>query len=437
MRNEELESRIFDFEQAWQKGTPRDISSLMHGPPELAAEERMHLLIELVCIDLEFRWRACPNGQPTQNQSLLEAYAARYPELGPFGRLPLEIIGQEYRVRRQWGDCPAHSDILSRFPVRKEEIHAELARIDTELREESAFPRGNSLPLAGPLASEIEIGQSAGFPLIPHHDVLLLRMIGSGRTGKVYEAWQHSAHRPVAVKFLRKSYLHDPGVVQRFVAEAEIIARLRHPNIVGIHGLGRTPAGAYFIVMQLVAGSSLDLVTKARPISVAESVRWVSEACHALDHAHSNGIIHCDLKPANLLLDRDGGIFVTDFGLSRSLSGNTLWTAEIEGTAPYMAPEQASRYWGQVDVRTDVYGLGAVLFTLLTGRPPWVGRRLPDVLAHVISASPVIPPTDLRPELPETLSNICRKCLSKPQADRYPTVQQVRSALTEIMGANG
>src|SRR5205823_13214835 len=106
-------------------------------------------------------------------------------------------------------------------------------------------------------------------------------------------------------------------------------------------------------------------------------------SCDALEHAHSRGIIHCDLKPANLLLDGNGSIRVTDFGLARSLADETPWTAEVEGTAPFMAPEQASRYWGPIGVRTDVYGLGAVLYSLLTGRPPYIARRLPDILADV------------------------------------------------------
>jgi eukaryotic-like serine/threonine-protein kinase len=271
-------------------------------------------------------------------------------------------------------------------------------------------------------------------PLLSHRDVLLQRMIGAGRMGKVYQAWLVNENRTVAVKYLRKSLLRHPEVVGRFIGEARTIANLDHPHIVSIHGLGRTPAGAYFIVMDLVSGSNLDQIIKTRTISVHEAVDWAIQICHALEHAHGRGIIHCDLKPANLLLDQDGRIHLTDFGLARSLTGHTPWTAELEGTAPFMAPEQVSRCWGEIDVRTDVYGIGAVLQTLLTGRPPWVGRRLPDILADVVSGAPVVPPSELRPGLPEPLSELCRRCLAKAQDDRFPTVHDVRVALTAVVG---
>jgi serine/threonine-protein kinase len=143
-------------------------------------------------------------------------------------------------------------------------------------------------------------------------------------------------------------------------------------------------------------------------------------------------VVHCDLKPANLLLDEGGGIRVADFGLARSLSGETPWAAEVEGTASFMAPEQASRCWGPIDRRTDVYGLGAVLFALLTGRPPFVGRRLADVLAQVVAATPVVSPDDLRPGLPAALVDVLRRCLSKAPGGRYPTVQELRRALAGV-----
>jgi eukaryotic-like serine/threonine-protein kinase len=217
--------------------------------------------------------------------------------------------------------------------------------------------------------------------------------------------------------------------------EARTIAKLHNPRIVANRGLGRTPGGAYFIVMNLVDGPNLDHIVKTRRISVQDAIKWSIETCGALEHAHAMGIIHCDLKPANLLLGEDGSIRVTDFGLARSLTEHTPWTAEIEGTAPFMAPEQASRCWGEIDARTDVYGIGAVLFSLLTGRAPWVGRRLPDILANVISAAPVIVPISLRPELPMVLSDHCGKCLSKAPNDRYPMVRDLRLALIGLIGS--
>ena len=174
-------------------------------------------------------------------------------------------------------------------------------------------------------------------------------MIGAGTMGKVYRARQHGEAGEVAVKFLRKSFLQQPRVVRRFLGEARTVSGLHHPNIVGIRGVGRTPGGAYFLVMELVDGPNLALVGRTRAISEGEAVRWSIQACDALEHAACDGVIHCDLKPANLLLDAAGHLRVADFGLARSLTGDTPWTAEIEGTAPFMAPEQVSRSWGAIE----------------------------------------------------------------------------------------
>ncbi len=269
-------------------------------------------------------------------------------------------------------------------------------------------------------------------PLLSHQDFVLERMIGSGRMGKVYEAWQHSSNRAVAVKFLRKSLLGEPYLVERFIDESRIVARLRHTNIVGVQGLGRTTGGSYFLVMDLVRGPNLVELARRREICIAEAIRWTIETCSALEHAHSRGVIHCDIKPANLLLAPDGGIRLTDFGLARSLSAGKPRAAEIEGTGPFMAPEQVSRSWGSIDIHTDVYGIGAVLFTLLTGRPPWPGRRLAEILADVTSTAPVIALDRLRPELPQPLREICRRCLAKPPGQRYRGPNDVRSALTRV-----
>jgi serine/threonine-protein kinase len=220
--------------------------------------------------------------------------------------------------------------------------------------------------------------------------------------------------------------------LQRFFAEASTVAGLSHPNIVGVQGLGRTPGGSYFIVMELVRGESLALRGGSDPTSSAQVVEWALQVCDALDHAHGQGVVHCDLKPANLLLDESGQIRVTDFGLSRSLFRATPVCAEIEGTAPFMAPEQASRAWGAIDQRTDVFGLGAVTYWLFCGQPPWPGRSLNDVLARVIGPGPVVPISSLRPDLTTAVTEVCMTCLAKRPEHRFQSMGELRDALMAL-----
>ena len=425
MTDEDFEAHVLRFEQAWR----------LHGPPEIgdylgvlpaSGPERLRLLIELVGNDLEYRWRH----PEVAGRATLDHYVARHPELIAPDRLPLELIGEEYRVRCRFGDRPSHAEFLSRFRERREEIRAELIRVDRELVEETATLPEPRRPARRSPPPEDLAGLDPGLPLRSHRDFLLRRLIGAGRMGKVYEAREHATGRAVAVKFLRNALLRHPGVVRRFIEEARTIARLRHPNIVGTQGLGRTPGGSYFIVMDLATGPDLARVGRERAIAVDEAVRWATDTCAALAHAHDRGVVHCDLKPANILLDEDGRVRVTDFGLARSLAGEPPWAAE--GTAPFMAPEQASPCWGPIDQRTDVYGIGAVLFALLTGRPPFVGRRLPDVLAEVAGAVPVVAPSRLRPGVPGSLDTLCGRCLAKPCGERFPTVREVHSALVGV-----
>src|SRR5262249_43520601 len=160
---------------------------------------------------------------------------------------------------------------------------------------------------------------------------------------------------------------HDPPS-ERFLEEAAILGRLRHPGIVAVRGLGRLPDGGHFLVMGLVEGGDLARRLAAGPIDVADAIRWTAEAADAIEHAHQQGVIHCDLKPSNLLLGNDGRVRVTDFGLARTLTASR----HAGGTPGFMAPEQRDA-GGEVSVRADVYGLGAVLFALLTGRAPDTG----------------------------------------------------------------
>ena len=223
--------------------------------------------------------------------------------------------------------------------------------------------------------------------------------------------------------------MRNPEAVERFIAEAKTIARLQHPGIVSVYGLGKTPV-AYFQAMELIEGRDLAAVVRSGPVAIGEATRWIMQACEAVEHAHERGVIHCDLKPGNLIVDRDGRLHVADFGFARFLTENAAVDARMEGTAAFMAPEQISAYWGPIDPRTDIYGLGAVLYTLLTGRPPWDGRSIADVLAQVVSAQAARAPIEFRSDLTAKINRICLQCLARLRPTGSRACDELRDALS-------
>ncbi len=270
-----------------------------------------------------------------------------------------------------------------------------------------------------------------------YSDFVLKELIGAGGMGKVYRAVQRGTDQPVALKFLRKQFLSRPEAVAAFIQEARTIAGLNHPGIVTVHGLGRTPWGGLFIVMDLMPGGDLSQVTARGPVPVPQAVDWMHQAAEALAHAHARGILHCDLKPGNLLLAGDRSVRVTDFGLAQRLTVNGTLTTGIAGTAAYMSPEQIADCWGPLSFATDVYGAGAVLYHLLTGRPPFTGERSADVLAQIVSHAMPQAPGELNPSVPGAVSDLCLRCLSKRAADRPQTMSELRAALPSAAPRRG
>jgi serine/threonine protein kinase len=258
-------------------------------------------------------------------------------------------------------------------------------------------------------------------------------MIGAGRFGKVYRARRQTDGQTVAIKYLRKDFLNNPEIVERFIEEARTLAKLDHPGIVRTHGLGKTRAGNYFIVMEWIDGPNLATLVHAEPLGAARVLRWLSQVSLALAHAHERGILHCDLKPSNLIINREDNIFVSDFGLAQPLVQSVHFDDRIFGTPAFMAPEQVAEWWGPVTARTDVYGLGAVLFTLLTGQSPWPETRLPDILARIISTDAVRSANVLRPGIPSRINMICVRCLAKRPSERYANMKELHLALAECV----
>jgi serine/threonine-protein kinase len=250
--------------------------------------------------------------------------------------------------------------------------------------------------------------------------------------GVVYKARQLSLNRPVALKMLQAGTLASDDDLRRFQNEAEAVAQLDHPHIVPILEVGQFEEQRYF-TMKLIGGPSLDRKLaeySADPKGAARLVQTVAEAVH---HAHQRGILHRDLKPGNILLDERGEPHVTDFGLAKRVQADSELTQSgaILGTPAYMAPEQASGKRGMVTTATDVYGLGAILYALLTGRAPFRGESPVETLEQVRERTPE-PPSKWNPRVPRDLAIIALKCLEKNAHRRYPTALDLAEDLSRF-----
>jgi tetratricopeptide (TPR) repeat protein/tRNA A-37 threonylcarbamoyl transferase component Bud32 len=337
----------------------------------LPAEEdpaRRALLIELIHADLELRWRA---GEPVSARAYLE----RYPELAGDAAASGELVAREAELRRG-GDQAEPPQTLGRFQ--------------------------------------------------------LLEIIGHGTFAFVYKAVDTELDRVVAIKVPRQGHLVTDRQASRFLREARHVARLRHPAIVPVHEAGRID-GVCFLVSNYIEGTTLAERLARGPIPARDAAGIVARMADALDHAHGQGIIHRDIKPSNILLDPVGNPHLTDFGLARCVVDSaTLSTdGKIRGTPAYLSPEQAQGDGGQVDVRSDLYSLGVVLYELLTGEVPFRGS-LRMVLMQVLEEDPR-PPRRSDESIPRDLETICLKAMAKEPARRYPTAAALAADLRRFL----
>jgi eukaryotic-like serine/threonine-protein kinase len=266
-------------------------------------------------------------------------------------------------------------------------------------------------------------------PFYSDRDFLVQLHLGSGGTGRVYRAWHKGGKLTVALKMLRKASQNDPIAVERFLAEARTVSRLDHPGIVAVRGIGRTRGGGYFLVQEFVAGLNLSETVASRPITVIEALNWVAAAADAIAHAHRQGVVHCDLKPANLLLDDQGRIRITDFGFATIVSRGLGTRTAIGGTLGYMAPEQLDPAWGAIGPQTDIFGLGAVLFSLLAGRPPFSGTSTAELLQDMFTKSAGLSLRNHRGDVSPDVDSICLKCLALNPGDRFNDAEHLARAI--------
>lgn len=394
------------FEAAWLSSQPQPIEAFL---PSDEAPDYLGTLEELVHIELEFSWKfrqGLPGGAapPFRKPPRVEDYLNRFPRL----RLPStarRIVEQEYRVRRSFAQHPSAKEYHSRFP--------ELYPDEASAKSIESPPEPGALP------------QFPGYSLE--------RELGRGGMGIVYEALQIDLKRPVALKVMRAGNHAAEDEIARFHTEAETVARLQHPNIVEIYEIGSADGNPY-LTLEFVDGGTLADTIASRPQPPRDAADRVRQLAAAAECAHQSGVIHRDLKPSNVLLTASGIPKISDFGLARQMEAETphTRTGEVLGTPSYMAPEQAEGRPRDIGPATDVYALGAILYELLTGRPPFLAETPIATLQQVLEVEP-ISPSRLQPGVPRDLATISLKALEKEPARRYPSAAELGADLERFL----
>jgi WD40 repeat protein len=388
------------FEAAWKKGSPPSIRSLLGTVHEPG---RPFLLRELVLIDLEYRRRA-------GERRRLEDYLKEFPDLGgPDGSLPDGLVLKALAIRDRYDGAgpPPAPEASGGF-------------VGSSCRDPSGKP--SAFPSDSPAES---LPRTLG-------RFQLLELLGTGSFGAVYKARDAELCRTVAVKLPRPGYFHRPELRERFLREARSAAQLSHPHIVKVHEIAHEGDLPY-LVSDYIPGHTLADVLKTRKVDFREAAELAAQVAEALDFAHRHKIVHRDVNPRNILIDGAGQAHVTDFGLARREEGETLATLEgqVLGTPAYMAPEQAAGEPGKVDARSDVYGLGAVLYELLTSELPFRGSV--RMLLHQVVHDEPRPPRRLNDRVPRDLETICLKAMAKSPARRYAAAGDLATDLRRYL----
>lgn len=342
----------------------------------------------------------------------------------------------EWEERRASGERVRPEELARDCPELIESLRERLCLLDAF---DSAFASESALGNGMAGATDDDPPPHAVALLSPSEDrhaipgFELLETLGFGGMGVVYKARQTALDRIVALKMILPHAAVREDGPQRLVREAKALATLRHPNIVQIYEVGRHRSRP-FLVLEYVAGESLDAQLTARPWPPAKAARLSAVLARAVAAAHRQGVVHRDLKPHNVLITPEGEPKICDFGLARRLDvdSRVTQTGVVAGTLGYLAPEQARHADGADRPAVDIHALGAILYELLTGRPPFMADNPWDVLQLVAEQDPV-PPRQLQPKIPRDLETICLKCLAKQPQHRYATADELADDLERFL----
>jgi len=331
-----------------------------------------------------------------------------------------EVIETYLRVA-QAGAAPKREELVARYPAFAKELAEFLAGQERLQR------------LAEPVRAAVTGMPPAGTKIRYFGDYELLEEIARGGMGVVYKARQTSLKREVALKMIRAGTLASSDEVDRFLREAEAAANLQHPNIVAIHEVGEHD-GQHYFTMDYVAGRDLGALVKDGPLPPNRAACYVRIIAEAIHFAHQRGTLHRDLKPQNVLIDVADQPRITDFGLAKLMKVDSRLTQSgvVMGSPSYMPPEQAAGRHGDIGPASDGYSLGAMLYELLTGRPPFRGSTPMATLLEVLEAEPSAP-RRLKADIPPDLETICLKCLEKSPSARYPTARALAEELDRYL----
>ena len=376
----------------------------------------------------------------------IDAYLQKHHGV-PADQLLLELVSLEVELRLKAGEVPRAVEYSGRFPELDRDWLAKVivdnTALTASLRQDSdpdaTFVRSNA-PANGDDSEQSTLapsGQSnrtqSTTKFTSFGDYEIIDEIARGGMGVVYQARQKSLNRVVALKMILSGQLAGEEEIQRFRSEAEAAANLDHPGIVPVYEIGEHE-GHQFFSMGFVEGSSLQNKIIDGPLPGKEAAELCKKVAEAISYAHGKGVIHRDLKPANVLLDQNGEPKVTDFGLAKRIDSDSdlTRTTQAMGSPSWMPPEQASGKSATVDARADVYALGAILYNLITGRPPFQAANHLDTMMQVLEKEPVRPRT-LDPKIPVDLETITLKCLEKDPDKRYQSSKDFSDELTRFI----
>ncbi len=416
----------YELWRLWQQGQRPDVRDFLAAHPDLPLTR----CVGVLRVDQQERWL---RGERVRAEEYLDSCFF----LHGSGEHALDVVYGEFLLRERLGEAPVLDEYAERFPQfaaqlrRQVELHRALAsdmRFCSTAEASAEFAERPTV---------VRHRDGAPLPDVPGYEVLGL--LGRGGMGVVYRARQLKPRRVVALKMLRGADAADSELLARFRAESEALARLQHPNIVQVYEVGEH-SGRPYVALEYVEGGSLHQQTAGAPQPAGPAAQYVQRLARAVHYAHERGIVHRDLKPHNVLLAADGTPKVTDFGLAKLLAVELgpssldyrTQSGAIVGTPSYMAPEQTGGRAAAVGPAADVYALGAILYELLTGRPPLQGASVLETLEQVRTQEPV-PVRRLQPKVPKDLETICLKCLRKEPAQRYTAAAELADDLGRFL----